>query len=135
MDRPSKLGAAIAVLAVIHLIGFFLLGESPVWANASLFLAGQTEPVIGPLPRLLVAFIFTILGLAIAAAIAEQESRLAAAIFLAIAMFEVWARLGQLDIALDQSASPSGLLLLALAVSIVALVIAFAAMWTTVRRT
>ena len=135
MDRPSKLGAAIAVLAALHLITFFLLNESPVWANASFFLAGQIEPVIGPLPRLLVAFIFTILGLAIAAAIAEQESRLAAAMFLAISMFEAWARLGQLDIALDQNASPSGMLLLGLAISFVALVIAFAAMWTTMRRT
>ena len=134
MDKANRLGMAIALLSAAHLAAYFLLKESPVWFHVSQFVATRIEHYAGALPGLLVAFAFTTAGLAIAAAIAEQESRIAAGIFLLMSLFELWARLIELDYVLESGAALSGSLMLGLAVSLAALLIALLALWVTARR-
>ena len=134
MDRANRLGMAIALLSALHLAAYFLFKESPVWFNVSLFVAARVERFTGALPGLLVAFAFTTAGLAIAAAIAEQESRIAAGIFLLISLFEFWARLIELEYVVESGTPLSGTLILGLAVSLAALLIALLALWVTARR-
>jgi len=134
MDRTSKLGVTIAALSVLHLVAVYLLNESPVWANASELLAVKLQPLLGALPKLLLAFVFAGMGLAIAAAIGERESRVAAGIFLAVSLFEFWARLRQMGAVLEYGIEPDGVLLLGVVVSLIALIVAAIALWTTIRR-
>ena len=101
---PAMRLSALALLLLVALdllFEFALTGESPLWFNLSQLLARLLEIELAP-NRLWLSLALSVLALSLAALLWFSGSRLAALLLLAMAGWELFFRVRQLLLALDE---------------------------------